>query len=115
MNVLLVYAAGLGISLVAGICIFLLLKPGISALAERLMDDPASLTFWKRTIGTVIILATLSGALSVTYPEEAAGDRLIMLFAFMDQMESIGLRLLITLLVVFPVMTISAVMGKDRS
>jgi len=115
MNVLLIFASGLGVSLVAGIFIFLLLKPGISALSERLMDDPASLTFWKRTIGTVIMLAALSGALSVTYPEEAASDQLVMLFAFMDQMESMGLRLLITLLVVFSVMTVGATIGKYRS
>lgn len=115
MNVLLVYAAGLAVSLVAGIIIFSLLKPGISALSERLMDDPASRIFWKRTIGTVILLAVLSGALSVTYPEEAASDRLVMLFAFMDQMETMGLRLLITLLVVFSVMTVGAVTGKRRN
>jgi len=114
MNVLLIFAAGLGVSLAAGIVILLLLKPGVSALSERLTDDPASISFWKRAIGAVIILATLSGAMSVTYPNEAAGDRLIMTFAFMNQMEAMGLRLLITLLVVFPVMTVCAVVGKQR-
>jgi hypothetical protein len=33
----------------------------------------------------------------------------------MDQMEAMGLRLLITLLVVFPVMTVCAVVGKQRA
>jgi len=115
MNVLLVYAAGVGVSLIAGICIYLFLKPGIGALTERLADDPAAGAFWKRTICTVIILATVSGALSITYPEEAASDRLVMLFAFMDQMETMGLRLLISLLVVFSVMTIGAIVGKNRT
>ncbi|MBN1883219.1 MAG: hypothetical protein JW885_13715 [Deltaproteobacteria bacterium] len=114
MNVLLVFAAGLAVSLVVGISIILLLKSGINASTERLTDNPAAGTFWKRTIGTVIILAAVSGALSVAYPEEAASDRLIMLFAFMDQMETIGLRLLITLLVVFSVMTVGVSMGKHR-
>jgi hypothetical protein len=115
MNVLLIYAAGVGVSLIAGICIFLFLKPGIGALTERLTDDPAAGAFWKRTIGTVIILATVSGALAVTYPAEAADDRLIMLFAFMDQMETMGLRLLISLLVVFSIMTVGALVGKNRA
>jgi len=114
MNVLSVFAAGLAVSLIVGIIIFLLLKPGISALSERMTGDAASLAFWKRSIGTVIILAAVSGALAVSYPEEAASDRLVMLFAFMDQMEAMGLRLLITLLVVFSFMTLGVSIGKQR-
>ena len=59
--------------------------------------------------------ATLSGAMSAIYPEEAKTDRLIMIWSLMNQWEAMGFRLLWTLLVVLSVFLLAYSFRKKGS
>jgi hypothetical protein len=107
MELLRLYLTGAGIALLFGIAIAVILRSGLSALLSSLFTEASVRRFWSRIIYTMILLASVSGAMSVTYPDEAKTDRLILIWSFMNQMEGMGFRLLWTLLILFSVLLFS--------
>jgi hypothetical protein len=106
------YLIGTGAAALFGIVIALLLRSGLSSFLTTLFADAQVKRFWSRVIYTVIMLASVSGAMASTYPEEAKTDRLVMFWSMMNQLEGMGFRLLWTLLIVFAALLIAHTMRK---
>ncbi|MBN2225250.1 MAG: hypothetical protein JW765_11275 [Deltaproteobacteria bacterium] len=103
MDILHLYLIGVGVAAVFGVLIGLLLKSGLASLLKTMFPEAAVQKFWSRLVYTVVMLASLSGAMSAVYPDEAKTDRLIRIWSFMNQTEAMGFRLLWTLLVILSV------------
>jgi hypothetical protein len=103
MNLLIFYFVGVAVSLLFGVFLSLLFRKGLLSFLTVLFGEETQKKFWARVTYVLIFLSSISGALAQTYPQEAGGDRLVMIWSFMNQMEGMGLRVLWTLLVVFAV------------
>jgi len=106
MQPLYLYSIGLLASLVLGVFLAFFLNRGLSSLLSLIFPQDIIKKFWLRLINVIILLAAVSGALANTYPTEAGGDRLILIFSFMDQLEGMGIRLLVSSLVLASVLLI---------
>lgn len=115
MSILGYYLVGVGVAAAFGLIVCLLLGTGLSAVHRSMFPEAAVRRFWSRLVFTVIMLAALSGAMSATYPTEAATDRLVLIWSLMNQWEAMGLRLLWTLLVVFSVLLFAHSFGKREA
>ena len=115
MDILRLYLIGVGVAAVFGVLIAVLLGSGLSALLKGMFPDAPVRRFWSRLVYAVIMLASLSGAMSVSYPDEAKTDRLIRIWSLMNQWEAMGQRLLWTLLVVLAVFLLAySLRRKER-
>jgi hypothetical protein len=111
-NIYLIVAAA---SILLGILLCLVFKGGLKSFLSSLFSESPVQKFWARAIYSVIILASISGALANTYPEKALDDRLVLTWAVMDQLEGILFRLLWTFLVLFSVLLIGwAISGVKK-
>lgn len=111
-NIYLIVAAA---SLLLGVLLCLVFRGGFKSFLGSLFAEAPVQKFWARAIYSVIILASISGALANTYPEKAIDDRLVLTWAMMDQVEGILFRLLWTFLVLFTVMLIGwAISGVKK-
>jgi hypothetical protein len=115
MDILRLYLIGVGVAAVFGIAVALLLRSGLASLLKTLFPDAAARTFWSRLVYTVIMLASLSGAMSAAYPDEAKTDRLIRIWSLMNQWEAMGFRLLWTLLVILSIFLLAYSFRKKES
>ncbi len=115
MDILRFYLMGVGVAAVFGIAIALLLRSGLASLLKTLFPDAAARRFWSRLVYTVIMLASLSGAMSAAYPDEAKTDRLIRIWSLMNQWEAMGFRLLWTLLVILSIFLLAYSFRKKES
>jgi hypothetical protein len=115
MDILRLYLIGVGVAAVFGIVIALLLRSGLTSLVKAMFPDAAIQKFWSRLIYTVVMLASLSGAMSAAYPDEAKTDRLIRIWSLMNQWEAMGFRLLWTLLVILSVFLLAYSFRKKGS
>jgi hypothetical protein len=115
MDILRLYLIGVGVAAVFGIAVALLLRSGLASLLKTLFPDAAARAFWSRLVYTVIMLASLSGAMSAAYPDEAKTDRLIRIWSLMNQWEAMGFRLLWTLLVILSIFLLAYSFRKKES
>ncbi len=115
MDILRFYLIGVGVAAVLGVVIALLLASGLSSLLKAMFPEEAVRKFWSRLVYTVVMLASLSGAMSATYPDEAKTDQLVRIWSLMSQWEAMGFRLLWTLLVVLSVFLIGYALRKKDS
>jgi hypothetical protein len=115
MDILCLYLIGVAVAAVFGIFIVLLLKSGLVSFIKTMFPEEAARKFWSRLVYTVVLLASLSGAMSVTYPDEAKTDRLIRIWTLMNQVEAMGFRLLWTMLVVLSVFLLAYSFTKKES
>ena len=99
MNILLNYFIGVAVSITFGIIICIIFRSGLQSFLTDIFPAEASKRFWSKVIYTLILLASISGAMANTYPDEAKNDKILMTWSFMNQMEGMGLRLLWTLLI----------------
>jgi len=114
MNILYLYLIGVGVAAAFGVAIALLLRPGLGSLLTAMFPNTAVGKFWSRLVYVVVMLASLSGAMSVSYPDEAKTDCLVRFWTLMNQWEAMGFRLLITLLVVLSVFLLAYSLGKKE-
>jgi len=115
MDILCLYLIGVAVAAVFGIVIVLLLKSGLASFIKTMFPETAVQKFWSRLVYTVIMLASLSGAMSSVYPDEAKTDRLIRIWSLMNQMEAMGFRLLWTLLVILSIFLLAYSFRKKES
>lgn len=115
MDILRFYLIGVGVAAVFGIVIALLLASGLSSLLKGMFTEAAVRRFWSRLVYIVVMLASLSGAMSASYPDEAKTDRLVRIWSLMNQWEAMGFRLLWTLLVVLSVFLLGYALRKKES
>jgi len=115
MDILRLYLIGVGVAAVFGIVIVLLLKTGLASLLKTMFPEAAVQKFWSRLFYTVVMLASLSGAMSAAYPDEAKTDRLIRIWSLMNQWEAMGFRLLWTLLVILAVFLLAYALRKKET
>jgi hypothetical protein len=115
MDVFYLYLIGVGVAAVFGVVIALLLASGLSSLLKAMFPEAAVRRFWSRLVYVTVMLASLSGAMSVSYPDEAKTDRLVRIWSLMNQWEAMGFRLLWTLLVVFSVFLLAHALRRKES
>lgn len=106
MEIFNIYLLVTAFSAVLGILLCIIFKGGLKSFLSSLFSESLVQKFWARAIYSVIILSSISGALANTYPEKSADDRLVLIWAVMDQLEGILFRLLWTFLVLFSVLLI---------
>ncbi len=104
MKIFTIYLAGVALSAFFGILLCILFKGGLKTFLEGLFPEAVVHKFWTRMINIIIILASISGSIANTYPENAGEDKLVLVWAVMDQFEGMLFRLLWTLLILFTIL-----------
>jgi hypothetical protein len=114
MDILRFYVIGVAVAAVFGIVIALLLASGLSSLLKAMFPEAAVRKFWSRLVYVAVMLASMSGAMSASYPDEAKTDQLVRIWSLMNQWEAMGFRLLWTLLVVMSVFLLGYSLRKKE-
>ena len=114
MKILTYYFLGVAVSGLFGTILCIIFRSGLRSFFTSIFKEETTKKFWAKITYTLILLSSISGAMAKTYPEDAANDKLIMLWGFMDQMEGMGFRLLWTLLIVFSVLMLAHVLYPKK-
>lgn len=114
MNIFCIYLTVAAISLVLGILLCLIFKGGLKSFISTLFSESQVQKFWAKIVYTVVMLASVSGALSNTYPESAKEDQLILIWSVVDQVEAMLFRLLWVFLILFSVFLIGWAIGAKK-
>jgi hypothetical protein len=104
MKIFTIYLIGVSLSAVIGILLCALFSGGLKTFLEGLFPEAVVQKFWARMINIIIVLASISGSMTNTYPENAGDDKLVLVWAIMDQFEGMLFRLLWTLLILFTIL-----------
>lgn len=104
MKIFTIYLIGVALSAFFGILLCVLFSGGLKTFLEGLFPEAVVQKFWTRMINVIIVLASISGSMTNTYPENAGEDKLVLAWAIMDQFEGMLFRLLWTLLILFTIL-----------
>jgi len=117
MKIFTIYLIGVALSAVIGILLCVLFKDGLKSFLEVLFPEAVVQKFWTRMINIIVVLASISGSMANTFPENAIEDKLVLLWAVMDQFEGTLFRLLWTLLVLFTILLFgwAIALQKDKN
>ena len=114
MNIFYIYLTVAGISAAFGILLCIIFRGGLKSFIGTLFSESQVQKFWAKIIYAVVMLASVSGALSNTYPENAKEDQLVLIWAVMDQIEAVLFRLLWVFLILFSVFLIGWAIGVKK-
>jgi hypothetical protein len=114
MKIFYIYLAVAAISVVFGILLCIIFRGGLKSFISTLFSESQVQKFWAKIIYAVVMLASVSGALSNTYPESAKEDQLILTWAVMDQLEAMLFRLLWVFLILFTVFLVGWAVGAKK-
>ncbi|MBN1572320.1 MAG: hypothetical protein JW984_03895 [Deltaproteobacteria bacterium] len=114
MNIFNIYLTVAALSALFGILLCLIFRGGLKSFIGTLFSESQVQKFWARIVYTVIILSSVSGALSNTYPESAKEDKLVLVWAVVDQLEAMLFRLLWVFLILFSVFLIGWAIGAKK-
>ncbi len=114
MNIFCIYLTVAAISVILGILLCIIFRGGLKSFIGTLFSESQVQKFWAKIIYTVVMLASVSGALSETYPESAKQDQLVLVWAVVDQLEAMLFRLLWVFLILFSALLIGWAIGAKK-